>query len=77
MWGKSRKEHFQTLSKALAISNQCFVVTSNSANDDMAKSSSIVSPFGIVYTDNRKLLLNKTINLDEIKKMRRYLPIHT
>ena len=77
MWGKSRKEHFQTLSKALAIANQCFVVTSNSANDDMAKSSSIVSPFGVVYTDSRKLLLNKIINLDEIKKMRRYLPIHT
>jgi len=39
MWGILRKEHLETLSKALAIANQCFVIVSNSANDNMAKSS--------------------------------------
>jgi len=33
-WGKERIEHFKTLNKALALSNQCFVVSSNSANEE-------------------------------------------
>jgi predicted amidohydrolase len=30
MWGTLRKEHYETLTKALAIANQCFVVASDS-----------------------------------------------
>ena len=48
-WGLSRKEHLATLSRALAIMNQAFVVVSNSADKDMASSSAIISPWGEVF----------------------------
>jgi len=55
--------------------NQCFVIAANSANDDMAKSSAIITPFGEVFRDDRKVLICKTCDLNEIKKMRRYMDI--
>lgn len=75
MWGKLRKRHLNQLSEALAVMNQCFVAVSDSANDDMARSSAIISPFGEVFRDDRKTLLCKRCDLDEIKKMRRYMDI--
>ncbi len=75
MWGKPRKDNFETLTKALAVANQCFVLACNSANDDMAKSSAIISPFGNVTIDDSKKVISSDINLKEIKKMRRYLNI--
>ncbi len=75
MWGKARKRHFEQLSQALAVMNQCFVIASDSANEDMAKSSAIISPFGEVYADDRKSLLTKEVDLEDIKKMRRYMDI--
>ena len=75
MWGKLRKENFETLAKALAVANQCFVIASNSANCEMAKSSAIITPFGKVYLDDTKELLSEDIDLKEILKMRRYLNI--
>ena len=33
-WGKERIEHFKTLNKALALSNQCYVIAANSANEE-------------------------------------------
>ncbi|MEO1923734.1 MAG: nitrilase-related carbon-nitrogen hydrolase [Nautiliaceae bacterium] len=33
-WGKERIGHFKTLNKALALSNQCYVIASNSANEE-------------------------------------------
>lgn len=75
MWGKLRKKHFEKLTEALALINQCFVVASNSANNDMAKSSAIIDPFGNAYRDDRKVLLKKECNLNDIKKMRRYMDI--
>ena len=75
MWGKLRKDNLEALTKALAIANQCFVIVSNSANDEMAKSSAIISPFGNVFLDDNSKLLIQDIDLNEIKKMRRYLPI--
>ena len=75
MWGKKRKENFQTLTQAIAVLNQCFVVASNSANSDMAKSSSIITPFGKVYEDDTLNKLEKKVNLKEIKMMRRYMNV--
>ena len=75
MWGKLRKRHFEQLTEALAVMNQCFVIASDSANDDMAKSSAIISPFGEVFRDDRKVMLSKSVDLGEIKKMRRYMNI--
>ncbi len=75
MWGKLRKKHFEKLSDALALANQCFLITSNSANLDMAKGSAIIDPFGNAYRDDRKNLLLKECNLKDIRKMRRYMDI--
>ncbi len=74
MWGKPRKEHFETLTKALAIANQCFVVASNSANDDMAKGGGVISPFGKVYKSQSETTIAK-VDFNEIKTMRKYIDI--
>ncbi len=75
MWGILRKENLETLSQALAIANQCFVLLSDSANEEMAKSSAIITPFGDTFIDDEKEFLIQDVDLKEIKKMRRYLPI--
>ena len=75
MWGKLRKENYEALTKALAIANQCYVLASDSANDDMAKSSSIISPFGDVIKNDSKKVISGIFDPKEIKKMRKYLPI--
>ena len=75
MWGVLRKQNFETLTKAIAVMNQCFVIASDSANDDMAKSSGIITPFGDEYRDDSKSVLTKEIDLSEIKKMRRYMSV--
>ncbi len=75
MWGSLRKENFETLTRALAVMNQCFVLAADSANDDMAQSSGIISPFGDQYRDDSKEVLIKELDLREIKKMRRYMQV--
>jgi len=75
MWGLRRKQNFEILSRAIAVANQCFVIAVNSANDDMAKSSAIISPFGDVTKNDEKKLILCDANFKEIKKMRRYLNI--
>ncbi|MEA3314993.1 MAG: carbon-nitrogen hydrolase family protein [Campylobacterota bacterium] len=75
MWGKKREKHLSILSKSLAVLNQCFVVVSDSANDDMAKNSAIITPFGKVYKDNKKEIIKHNINLKEIELMRRYMNV--
>ena len=72
-WGKSRKEHLETLGRALAIMNQCFVVLSNSADEDMASSSAIISPWGEVYADDNLESIEKSIALKDIKSVRRLI----
>ena len=75
MWGLRRKQNFEILTRALAVANQCFVLASDSANADMAKSSAIISPFGDVTKNDEEKLLLCDANFKEIKKMRRYLNI--
>lgn len=75
MWGAKRKQNFETLTRGLAVMNQCYVAAADSANDDMAKSSGIIGPFGDEYRDDNMEVLEKMIDLNEIKKMRRYLPV--
>jgi len=73
MWGKARKKHLEVLSQALAVMNQSFVVLCNSANDDMAKSSSIISPWCDVLIDDEASVIHHTIDLKEVKKVRRLI----
>ena len=75
MWGKIRKENFETLTQAIAVINQCFVCASDSSNDDMASSSGIISPFGETLRDDTLEIISQKINLNEIKKMRRYMKV--
>jgi predicted amidohydrolase len=75
LWGKLRKEQLEAISQSMAILNEAFVVLANSANDDMAKSSGIITPFGIEFRDDRSQYLSHTADLKEIQKMRRYMDI--
>jgi predicted amidohydrolase len=75
MWGKARKKHLEVLAQALATMNQSFVCLCNSANDDMAKSSAIISPWCDVVMDDEKELIEATIDLKEVKKVRRLIPM--
>lgn len=75
MWGVKRKEHYESISKALALVNQCFVVASNSANSNMAKGSAIICPFGEVIKDDSKTILEADFDKNEILKVRKYIDI--
>lgn len=72
-WGKARKAHLEVLSRALAVMNQCYVVVSNSSDEDMASSSSVISPTGEVTMDDSVEVVEGNIDFREIKKMRRYI----
>jgi len=72
-WGKQRKTHLEVLSRALAVMNQCYVVVSNSSDEDMASSSCIISPTGEVIMNDSLEAIEGNIDFREIKKMRRYI----
>lgn len=75
MWGANRKSHFETLCKALAITNQCYVIASNSAQENCCKSSAIIDAFGEEIKDDSKELLSITFDKNITKKMRKYIKI--
>jgi predicted amidohydrolase len=56
--------------------NQCFVVVSNSADEDMAKASSIISPWGDVYADGALAIIEKKIELRDVRRVRRLVTIY-
>jgi len=72
-WGLPRKAHLEILSKALAIMNQSYLILSNSSDEDMASSSSIISPNGDAIIDDSSSEIVGDIRFSEIKKMRRYI----
>ncbi len=75
MWGLKRKDHYETISKSLALVNQCFLIASNSADENMAKGSAIISPFGNVTKDDSKEIIECEFDIEEIKKVRKYINI--
>ena len=75
LWGKLRKEQFKAITKSMAILNQCFVIASNASQNDMARSSGIITPFGDVLRDDTSEFIPLQADLKEIKKMRRYMDI--
>lgn len=75
MWGIKRKDHYESISKALALVNQAFVIASNSANSNMAKGSAIIAPFGEVFKDDNKTILEAKFSKEEIEKVRKYINI--
>ncbi len=74
-WGEPRKRHLEILGSALAVMNQCFVLIANSSNETMAKSSAIYSPMGGVVLNDAALKISHSIDLDEVKLMRRYIAL--
>ena len=73
MWGRARKRHLEVLSQALATMNQSFVCLCNSANDDMAKSSAIISPWCDIIMNDETEVIEGVIDLKEVKKVRRLI----
>ena len=74
-WGVLRSEHFKTLTQALAIMNQCYLVASDSLNEECSKMSGIVTPQGEVVRNKEKPLLEIKYEQKEITLMRRYLDV--
>ncbi len=72
-WGKSRKVHLQTLTRAIAIANQCFVIVSSCAGSVYARGSCIVTPYGTVYKNDSKEIIKAEVNLGEADKMRSHI----
>jgi predicted amidohydrolase len=72
-WGKIRTEHFVTLTNALAIMNQCYVVASDADNEDTSGMSGIINPFGHEVRNNGAPSLDSTYEQRTVTSMRRYL----
>jgi predicted amidohydrolase len=74
-WGKLRAEHFYTLSGALALMNQCYVIACDAHNDDNSGHSAIITPFGERFSHGDESLLNVRYESKTLKAMRRYLTV--
>jgi len=73
LWGKPRKQHYEILTRALAITNQCYVVAADSANPDMARSSAIIDPNGKAVSDDYAEVIEGVFDPREVKRIRRYI----
>ncbi len=73
LWGKPRKQHYEILTRALAITNQCYVVAADSANPDMARSSAIIDPNGKAISDDYAEVIEGVFDPREVKRIRRYI----
>ena len=74
-WGTLRTENFKTITQALAVINQCYVVASDSQNEECTAMSGIITPFGIVQRNGNKPCLELPYNEKEIRKMRKYMVV--
>ena len=74
-WGVLRTEHFKALTQSLAIMNQCYVVASDSKNEECTKMSGIITPQGKVQRNGDKPSLELEYKPKEISLMRRYMDV--
>jgi len=74
-WGALREQNYLSLTNALAIMNQCFVIASDNLNEECCKASGIVDPFGVEKRNKKQLLLSHPFDKKEIRKMRRYMDV--
>ncbi len=81
MWGDKRKQHLKVLTQARAIETQSYVILSNACgktgDEQYAGSSCIVDPWGniLACAQDEELLISANIDLKEVEKVRRYLPM--
>ena len=74
-WGKLRTQNFVSLSNAVAIINQCYVVASDTKNSDTTGMSGIITPFGEEKRNGDAVVLIDEYKEKEVLKMRRYLDV--
>ena len=74
-WGKLRTQNFVSLTNALAIVNQCYVVASDTNNSDSTGMSGIITPFGEENRNGDRLCITEIYKEKEVQKMRRYLDV--
>ncbi len=81
MWGARRSHHLKILTQARAVETQSYLILSNACgktgDEEYAGSSSIVDPWGniMAYTADEELLISADIDLKEVEKVRRYIPM--
>lgn len=69
-WGSARSSHLMTLSQALAIANQCYVIVCDAQNNDCSQFQAVITPFGDV-----KEACTTPLEPKLLAKMRRYIDI--
>ena len=80
-WPRRRIEHWKTLLQARAIENQCFIAAVNktgfSQDTELGGNSAIINPMGefLVTGGLEEGLLQAEINLEEVGKVRRWMPV--
>jgi len=74
-WGRLRSENFIVLTEALAVMNQCYVIASDTSNEEMTGESGVISPFGVAFRNGEESTLKVRYKKDEVHKMRRYLDV--
>jgi len=80
-WPERRIEHWKILLQARAIENQCFIVavnkTGTSQGAKLGGCSAVVNPMGkfLVLGDENEEVLVADIELEEVNKIRRWMPI--
>jgi len=80
-WAQRRVAHWSQLLQARAIENQCFVAAVNkvgvSQGEKLGGFSAVINPMGeyLVQGGEEEELLSAEINLKEVKKTRRWMPV--
>jgi len=74
-WGVLRTEHFTVLTRSLAVMNQCYVVASDSLNEECTKMSGIINPNGEDVRNGNRPCLEVEYDKKEIAIMRRYMDV--
>ena len=70
-WAKTRESHFMTLLKALAITNQCYVIASNTK--DEANGSGVIDPFGVHVLGANRAINSLKYDAKVAKTVRQYI----
>ncbi len=80
-WAQKRISHWCDLLRARAIENQCFIAAVNksgiSKGEILGGFSAVINPMGEYLTqgNDQEELLFAEINLDEVNKIRRWMPV--
>ena len=74
-WGKLREQNYITLTNALAVMNQCYLVCSDNLNAECNAQSGIITPFGVEKRNGKSAILIERFDPKEIEKMRRYMDV--